>query len=95
MRPVDGESTRRFNARIEAAVTALADEATTDYWTARRRAAAGTSPSLGGPDYTGWRRQWDLVEAAPPGHRRLAPPADAPLARPRLTTTCRSSDCSA
>ena len=60
MRPDDGESTRRFNARIEAAVTTLADEATTDYWTARRRAAAGTSPTLGGPEYTGWRRQWDL-----------------------------------
>ena len=61
MPPVEGESTRRFNARIQAAVTTLADEATTDYWTARRRAAAGTSPLLGGPDYTGWRRQWDLT----------------------------------
>jgi 1-acyl-sn-glycerol-3-phosphate acyltransferase len=29
--PIDGESTRRFNARIEAAVTALGDEALTDY----------------------------------------------------------------
>ncbi|MET0145257.1 MAG: lysophospholipid acyltransferase family protein, partial [Ilumatobacteraceae bacterium] len=55
-----GESTRRFNARIEAAVAALADEATTDYWTARRRAAAGTTPSLAGPEHTSWRRQWDL-----------------------------------
>ena len=60
MRPAEGESTRRFNARIHAAVTTLADESTTDWWTARRRAAAGTSPRLGGPDYTGWRRQWDL-----------------------------------
>ena len=85
MPPVEGESTRRFNARIQAAVTTLADEATTDYWTARRRAAAGTSPLLGGPDYTGWRRQWDLTTQPPPGHRRLAPPADAPLARPRLS----------
>ena len=67
-------STRRFNARIQAAVTTLADEATTDCWTARRRAADGTSPTLGGPTYTGWRRQWDLVEAPPSGHRRLAPP---------------------
>jgi hypothetical protein len=54
------ESTRRFNARIEAAVTALADEATTDYWSARRRAATKANPSLGGPEYTGWRRQWAL-----------------------------------
>ena len=59
--PIEGESTRRFNARIQAAVTTLADETTTDWWTARRRAADGTSPLLGGPGYTGWRRQWDLT----------------------------------
>jgi 1-acyl-sn-glycerol-3-phosphate acyltransferase len=66
MWPEEGESTRRFGARIEAAVTALGDEALTDYWTARQRAAAGTNPRLSGPDYTGWRRQWTLSE-----HRRL------------------------
>ena len=38
------ESTRRFNDRIDAAVAALADESTTDYWSARRR-AAGRSDS--------------------------------------------------
>jgi 1-acyl-sn-glycerol-3-phosphate acyltransferase len=58
----DGESTRRFSARIEAAVTLLGDEAITDFWTARQRAAAGTSPALGGPDHTGWRRDWALAE---------------------------------
>ena len=60
--PGDKESTRRFSARIEAAVTTLADEALTDAWTARRRAAAGASPRLTGPEYTGWRRQWALTE---------------------------------
>jgi 1-acyl-sn-glycerol-3-phosphate acyltransferase len=60
LRPDGDESTRRFNARIEAAVTALADEATTDYWAARQRAAAGKNPLLGGPEYTGWRRHWAL-----------------------------------
>jgi 1-acyl-sn-glycerol-3-phosphate acyltransferase len=58
--PDGDESTRRFNARIEAAVTALADEATTDFWAARQRAATQSNPSLGGPEYTGWRRQWAL-----------------------------------
>lgn len=58
----DDENTRRFNARIEAAVTRLGDEALTDYWTAARRAATGDNPSLGGPDYTGWRRDWQLTE---------------------------------
>ena len=27
---------------------------------ARQRAATRTNPSLGGPEYTGWRRQWAL-----------------------------------
>jgi len=62
MRAEDGESTRRFNARIEAAVTTLGDEAITDFWTARQRAASGTSPALTGPDHTGWRRDWALAE---------------------------------
>jgi 1-acyl-sn-glycerol-3-phosphate acyltransferase len=60
LHPEDGESTRRLNARIAAAVTALADEVTTDYWSARRRAATGENPALGGPEYTGWRRHWAL-----------------------------------
>jgi len=60
--PLDNENTRRFSARIERAVTGLADESLTDYWTARRRAADGTSPRLTGPDYVGWRRQWALSE---------------------------------
>jgi 1-acyl-sn-glycerol-3-phosphate acyltransferase len=60
--PQDGENTRRFNARIEAAVTALGDEALNDWWTARRRAAAKTNPGLRGPEYTSWRRQWALSE---------------------------------
>jgi len=64
--PVEGESTRRFNARIEAAVTALGDEALTDFWTSRQRAARGTNPKLTGPEYNGWRRQWALAE-----HRKL------------------------
>lgn len=60
--PADGENTRRFNARIEAAVTRLGDEAITDYWTATRRAASGTNPKLTGPEFNGWRRQWELSE---------------------------------
>ena len=64
--PSEDENTRRFNARIEAAVTRLGDEALTDYWTATRRAAQGTNPTLTGPEYNGWRRQWELGE-----HRKL------------------------
>jgi 1-acyl-sn-glycerol-3-phosphate acyltransferase len=57
-----GESTRRFAARIEAAVAALGDESLTDFWSARQRAHATSTPALGGPGHTGWRRQWALSE---------------------------------
>ena len=60
--PLEGENTRRFAARIEAAVTALGDESLTDYWSARQRASRQASPALTGPEYTGWRRQWALSE---------------------------------
>jgi 1-acyl-sn-glycerol-3-phosphate acyltransferase len=81
--PADGEDARRFGARVEAAVAVLADEVATDWWTARRRAAAGTSPSPRGPEVSAWRRAWSLGEregdgreatrrsgAAPAGGRR-------------------------
>lgn len=66
----DGENTRRFNERIEAAVTRLGDETLTDFWTASRNAAKGISPKLSGPDalrqkgagHNGWRKQWKLGE---------------------------------
>ena len=58
----EGESTRRFNSRIEAAVTVLGDEALTDYWSARRRAASGRSPALTGPEHNSGRRDGDLAE---------------------------------
>ncbi len=58
--PFQGESATRFAGRIETAVAALADEAATDWWTARQRAARGTSPSLTGPEGTSWRRAWAL-----------------------------------
>jgi 1-acyl-sn-glycerol-3-phosphate acyltransferase len=64
--PTPGENTRRYSQRIQDAVTLLGDESLTDYWNARRRAALGNSPSLTGPEYTGWRRQWTLSQ-----HRSL------------------------
>jgi 1-acyl-sn-glycerol-3-phosphate acyltransferase len=62
LRPAEGEDARRFGERIEAAVAVLGDEAITDWWSARRRAAAGETPSLTGPAYNGWRRAWALTE---------------------------------
>lgn len=62
LRPEPGEDARRFNERIEHAVAVLADEVHNDWWTSRRRSAAGTTPDLGGPDAGGWRRAWALHE---------------------------------
>lgn len=59
---LENENTRRFSQRVEHAVTALGDESTTDYWSARQRAARNENPKLSGPEYTGWRRQWALSE---------------------------------
>jgi 1-acyl-sn-glycerol-3-phosphate acyltransferase len=58
--PSEGENTRRFSDRIERAVSELGDEALTDWWSARQRGARRANPSLTGPEYTGWRRQWAL-----------------------------------
>jgi 1-acyl-sn-glycerol-3-phosphate acyltransferase len=55
-----GEDSRRLATRIEQAVAELADEATTDWWQARRRAHAGATPALTGPTAPAWRRAWAL-----------------------------------
>ena len=58
------EDARKFAARIEQAVAALADEAESDWWSARRRAAAGTTPPFRGPEASAWRREWALPDSA-------------------------------
>jgi 1-acyl-sn-glycerol-3-phosphate acyltransferase len=61
--PDDGERSEALNQRIEVAVATLADESTTDWWEARRRAHTGTTPALTGPDAPTWRRAWALGDA--------------------------------
>lgn len=56
----DEERSHALNARLEQAVAALADEATSDWYSARRRAAAGETPSLSAPDGGRWRRAWAM-----------------------------------
>ncbi len=60
--PVAEESTKRYNQRIANAVSELGDEALTDWYSARRRAAERSTPSLSGPEHTGWRRAWALAD---------------------------------
>ncbi len=53
-----GDTNRSFTERLEREVAVLADEDTTDWWSARLRAHAGTTPTLHGPDISAWRRHW-------------------------------------
>jgi 1-acyl-sn-glycerol-3-phosphate acyltransferase len=67
--PGEGDDSRRMAVRIERAVAALADESATDWYSARQRAHAATTPSLGGPDLAGWRRAWALGDRGPKRRR--------------------------
>jgi 1-acyl-sn-glycerol-3-phosphate acyltransferase len=60
LRAGPGDDPRLLAAELERAVAGLADEQTSDWWTARRRAAAGTTPALTGPATGAWRRTWAL-----------------------------------
>jgi 1-acyl-sn-glycerol-3-phosphate acyltransferase len=59
LRPASGESAREFAPKISAAVSALLDEEASTWWEARKRVAAGASPSQSGPDAARWRRVWE------------------------------------
>jgi 1-acyl-sn-glycerol-3-phosphate acyltransferase len=74
---VEGENARRFGVRIEAAVATMADEASSDWWTARKQAAMGVTPPLQGPEAAPWRRSWMLSE--PPQRRDRDEGVDWPL----------------
>ncbi len=73
LRPAEGESAARYAERIERAVATLADEATTDWWQARRRAATGATPALTGPDAPAWRRAWALGDRSRRRRRQSRP----------------------
>ena len=64
--PVEGERATAFAARLERAVAALADEIRTDWYSARRRAHAGATDSLNGPETGAWRRHWTLTRPRSP-----------------------------
>ena len=67
-RPIspEGIDTKTLTAAVEREVTILAEEQATDWWTARKRAAAGATTPLSGPAAGAWRRSWALGE----GRRR-------------------------
>jgi 1-acyl-sn-glycerol-3-phosphate acyltransferase len=72
--PGEKEDPRDMSARIETAVAQLADERRSDWWTARRNAAKGETPSLQGPDSSGWRKAWAKSAERVPRSSRNAEP---------------------
>jgi 1-acyl-sn-glycerol-3-phosphate acyltransferase len=67
---------RELVGRLEGAIAELADEAATNWWSARRRAARGETPSLRGPGASAWRRAWALGPSPKDRARRRAPPRE-------------------
>lgn len=70
LRPTPKGDARELAARIERSLAVLADEQATDWWTAKRHAASGHTPSLTGPDGGAWRRVWSLAERSSNDRRR-------------------------
>jgi 1-acyl-sn-glycerol-3-phosphate acyltransferase len=71
IRPQDGENTLALNGRVAAAIAALLDEDSTDWYAAARRAASGTTPPAAGPETSNWRRVW-AATAGPKTHNERA-----------------------
>jgi 1-acyl-sn-glycerol-3-phosphate acyltransferase len=84
LRTSPGEDPRTLAVALERAVAALSDEQTTDWWTARKRAAAGTTPSLTGPDAGAWRRAWALEPRSATSRQRRRRSGPGPNDWPRM-----------
>ena len=76
---------RQLVARLEDAIAALADEATSDWWSARRRAAKGATPPLTGPEAASWRRAWALGPSPKDSARRGSSEGEETLASQALS----------
>lgn len=66
VRPIEGENTLALNGRVAAAIAALLDEDTTDWYGAARRAAAEATPPSSGPKVANWRRVWESTAGPKP-----------------------------
>jgi 1-acyl-sn-glycerol-3-phosphate acyltransferase len=72
--PLPGEDPRDMSVRVETAIAQLADEHRSDWWTARRNAAKGGTPSLQGPTTVGWRKAWSKSADRPSPASKKAEP---------------------
>ena len=66
------EDARGFGTRIATATATLLDEDRSDWYAARRRAAAGETPSPAGPQVANWRRVWQSTASPRSGKRTRA-----------------------
>lgn len=69
MHSPEDEDARAFASRIEARVMELAEEFSSGWWQARRKAHAAQVDDLRGPEVGAWRRRWALG----PGPGQLRP----------------------
>ena len=72
MQSDDSEDARAFSKRIETRVNELADEFSSGWWVARKKAYAGETKPLNGPEVGAWRRRWAL--GPKPGAKTNKPP---------------------
>ncbi|NNF55030.1 MAG: 1-acyl-sn-glycerol-3-phosphate acyltransferase [Acidimicrobiales bacterium] len=63
LRSLENEDAREFAKRIETTVNELAEEFSSGWWQARKKAHAGTVDELTGPETAAWRRRWALGPA--------------------------------
>ncbi|MFL5392668.1 MAG: lysophospholipid acyltransferase family protein [Myxococcales bacterium] len=69
--PQDGETHQQLSLRMQQAVAELFDEDKTSWFEAQKRAAAGETPKLSGPQGPQWLRTW---EGSRPIRRSGKPP---------------------
>jgi 1-acyl-sn-glycerol-3-phosphate acyltransferase len=71
--PREDENTLALNGRVSAAIAALLDEDSSDWYAARRRAHGDSTPPSDGQPAANWRRVW--ASSASPASRHPRPKA--------------------
>jgi 1-acyl-sn-glycerol-3-phosphate acyltransferase len=68
--PEEGEDFRALSRRMQLALARLWDEDASSWYASLRRAAEGSTPSIGGPHAPTWRRVWESSRPLPDRRRR-------------------------
>ena len=70
IRPSEGEDARKFLTVLERAIDQLADESSSDWYSAKLRGHQDATASIAGPEFDSWRRDWTSPERQPAKKRR-------------------------